>query len=309
MLTDVDSKITIRKQSNKEKYTLFFMAIPFMIFVIAFNYMPLFGWIYAFFDYHPGVPLVDTSFTGISSFIELFSDKTLVSVLINTLALSFLGILFSPVPVIFAILLNEVKNKPFKRIFQTISTLPYFVGWVIVASLAFSMFSNEGLINLIFIKLHLIKEPLQIMGNASIVWIFQTLLGLWKSVGWNSIIYLAAITAIDSELYDAAKVDGANRFKAIWHITVPGVIPTYLVLLLLAVSSMLSVGFEQYLVFYNGMVADKITVLDLYTYRLGILIGDYSYATAVGIFKTIVGLILLFSVNNLSKKLRGTSIV
>lgn len=294
---------------RKEGLTLFLMAIPLMLIVIAFNYVPIFGWVYAFFDYKPGIPLVNSKFIGLESFMKLITDRDLLPVVTNTLALSFLGLFASPLPVILAIFVNEVNNKPFKKIFQTVSTLPNFISWVIIFSLSFSMFSSEGVVNQFLAMFHLVEEPINILGSASGVWLFQTLLVIWKCTGWNAIIYLAAITSIDGELYDAAKVDGAGRFRSILHITVPGIIPTFLVLLLLSVSNMLSVGFEQYLVFYNGLVADKITVLDLYVYRLGLVINDYSYATAVGIIKTLISLILLFSVNGLSKKLRGESLI
>src|SRR5262249_971844 len=148
-----------------------------------------------------------------------------------------------------------------------------------------------------------------LLGNGNAVWYFQTALGIWKSLGWGTIIYLAAIIGIDQELYDAAQVDGAGRFRRIWHITVPGVMSTFIVLLILGMSNLLSVGMEQYLVFYNGLVADKITVLDLYLYRTGILNTDYSYSTALGMSKTLIGILLLFGVNGLAKRVRGYGIV
>jgi ABC-type polysaccharide transport system permease subunit len=222
---------------------------------------------------------------------------------------AFLGFLSSPLPVILAIFLNEVRNQPFKRIFQTVSTLPNYISWVIVFSLSFSMFSSDGVINSLLSLLHISDTPLNVMGNLDFTWYFQTLLGIWKGTGWGAIIYLAAISGIDDELYDAAKVDGAGRFRSIIHITVPGITPTFLVLLLLSVSNILSVGFDQFLVFYNGLVADKITVLDVYVYRLGLVTNDYPYSTAVGILKTLISIILLFTVNNISKRIRGESLV
>lgn len=308
-ITGFNNKKTTRKIYINDRLALLLMAIPFIALVFAFSYVPLFGWIYAFFDYTPGIPLYRSEFTGLKSLIKLLTDRDLLEVIVNTLALSFLGLLCSPVPVIFAILLNEIKNRPFKKIVQTITTLPNFISWVIIFSLSFFMFSSEGVLNQLLDKMKLIERPLNILGNEKIVWFFQTALGLWKGTGWGAIIYLAAIAGIDSELFDSARIDGAGRFRVIMHITVPCIIPTYLVLLLLSISNLLSVGFEQYLVFYNGLVADKITVLDLYVYRLGLLISDYSYATAVGIFKTVVSIILLFTVNEISRRLRGDSLI
>ncbi len=309
MLTITRNDLSKPKRLKKDSLVLFLMAIPLMLLVVAFSYVPLFGWSYAFFNYQPGIHLADTQFKGFDSFLKLLADRQVVPVLINTLAMAFLGILTSPLPVILAILINEVRNKPFKRVFQTVSTLPYFISWVIVFALSFSMFSSDGLVNSLLNFLHISDRPVNILGNLDLTWFFQLALQIWKGTGWGAIIYLAAIAGIDEELYDAAKVDGAGRFRKILHITVPGVASTFLVLLLLSISNILSVGFDQFLVFYNGLVADKITVLDIYVYRLGLVINDYSYSTAVGILKTLVSIILLFSVNGISKRIRGESLV
>lgn len=298
------------KKVKKPSVKLFLLALPFVIIVFIFNYIPLFGWIYAFFDYQPGIPLSQSPFVGLANFKMMFSSNgDLIRVLCNTLAMSFLSILCSPLSVILAILLNEIKCGPFKKIVQTTTTLPNFISWVIIFSLVFSLFSSDGLINQLLMSAHIIKQPTNILGNNNAVWFFQTALALWKGLGWSAIIYLAAITGIDSELYDAAKVDGAGRFQSIIHVTVPGLMPTYFVLLLLSISNVLSIGFDQCLLFYNSLVADKIEVIDYFVYRLGIVTGDYSYGTAVGIFKSVISITLLFSVNNLSKKIRGESII
>ncbi len=298
-----------RPQIRKEGLILLLMAIPFIVIAFAFHYVPLFGWIYAFFDYRPGIPLSKTAFVGFDHFREMLTDSNMTRVLVNTLALSFLALLCAPIPVLLAVMVSEVKSNLFKRILQTTSTLPHYISWVIIYSLAFSMFSSEGAINVILMRLGFIDVPLNVLGNEEHVWLIQTLILLWKTLGWNAIIYLAAIVSIDSEMYDAAKVDGAGRIKSIIHITIPGIMPTFIVLQLLAVSSLLSVGFEQYFVFNNIMVADKIEVLDLYVYRVGLVMNDYPYSMAVGMFKSVIGIILLFLINGLSKKIRGESIV
>lgn len=298
-----------RPRIRKEGITLLCLALPFIIVAFAFHYVPLFGWIYSFFDYRPGIPLSRTAFVGFDHFKEMLTDSNMVRVLINTLALSLLALLCAPIPVILAVMLSEVKSTKFKKLIQTTSTLPHYISWVIIYSLAFSMFSSEGAINVILMKLNVIDTPLNVLGNSEHVWLTQTLILLWKSIGWNAIIFLAAIVSIDSEMYDAAKVDGAGRIKSILHITIPGIMPTFLVLQLLAVSNLLSAGFEQFLVFNNIMVADKIEVLDLYVYRVGLVMNDYPYSTAVGMFKSVISIILLFLVNGLSKKIRGESIV
>ncbi len=294
---------------RKDGIKLLLMALPFAAVAFAFSYVPLFGWIYAFFDYKPGIPLSQTPFIGLENFRLMFDDPRMGPVLINTLALSLLSIATAPIPVLFAVMVSEVRSGWFKRLVQTTSTLPHYISWVIVYSLAFSMFSTEGAINAILYKLGISDMPVNVLGNYDRVWTVQTLLLLWKSVGWSAIIYLAAIVSIDSEQYDAAKVDGAGRLRIIWHITIPNIMPTFIVLLLLSISNLLSAGFEQYLVFTNAIVADRIEVLDLYVYRLGLITGDYSYSTAVGIFKSVISIVLLFSVNFLSKKFRGQGIV
>jgi putative aldouronate transport system permease protein len=291
---------------SNEKIKLFMIAIPFLIYFIAFFYVPLFGWLYAFFDYKPGLSLNQMKFEGVSNFLQIFVEwSETMRVLKNTLAMSFLGILSQPLPIIFAILLNELRGKRFSKLVQIISTLPNFISWIIIFAMSFSIFSVEGLLNTVLGKLHLPLYELSILGNNDAVWYFQWGLGIWKSLGWSSIIYLAAIVGIDQEQYEAAEIDGAGRFKKILHITLPGVVPTFLVLFLLNISNILNLGFEQYYVFFNPMVAHNIENLDYYVYKLGIITHDYSFAIAVGILKSFVSVLLLFMVNGISKKLRG----
>ncbi len=295
---------------NKKKAVLLGLAMPFILIVFVFYYIPLFGWIYAFFNYKPGIPLFMNEFVWFDNFINIFKGTSgFGRVITNTLTISGMNILFAFIPPVFAILLSEANSKTFKKSIQILTTLPHFISWIIVYSLAFAVFSSEGLINTVLKAGGYRGMTINPLGNENIVWIFQPLLVLWKNLGWSAIIYFAAIAGIDAELYDAAKVDGAGRFRTIVNITVPGIAPTFLVLLLLQVSSMLSNGFEQFFVFNNPMVANKIEVLDLYVYNTGIKLGDYSYATAVGIGKTFVSIILLTIVNTLSKLIRGNTIV
>ncbi len=299
-----------RFRLKKERFILTLLAVPFILFVFAFSYVPLFGWILAFVNYKPGLNIWDCDFKGLFYFKLIFQDwNKMASVLKNTLAMSFLGLVCTPLPAIFAIFLSELPSARFKKVVQTLTTIPNFISWVIIYALAYALFSTEGVVNQLLLQAGVIETAGNILGSSRITWVFQTILNVWKVLGWNAIIYFAAIAGIDSELYDAASVDGAGRFHKILHITVPGISSTFFVLLLLQVSNMLSLGIDQYLAFYNSMVADKILVLDLYVYRLGLITQDYSYATAVGIFKSLVSIILLFSVNGISKKLRGESLV
>lgn len=297
------------KDERRQRLAVTLMALPFIIIVFAFSYIPLFGWIYAFFNFKPGIPLGKTPFVGLEYFKLIITDIDMVRVLGNTLIMSFLGVACSVLPIVFAIMITELRFSFVGKIVQSATTLPNFISWVIVYSLAYTMFSSDGVVNQILLNIGVISEPTNILGNNGAVWMFQTALGVWKTLGWNAIIYLAAIAGIDDELYDAADIDGAGRFGKIRYITLPGVAPTFFVLLLLAISNILSAGFEQYLVFYNSLVADKIEVIDYYVYRIGIVTNDYSYGTAIGMTKSVVSVLLLFLVNLLSKKVRGSSII
>lgn len=299
-----------RKRVASGQKTLLLMAVPCFFFVIAFSYVPLFGWIYAFFDYEPGLKLYQCEFVGLKYFGLAIFEPELLPVLRNTLVISFLGIVSTVFPVAFAILLSEMASRKYKKFIQTATTLPNFISWVLVFSIFFAFFNtNDGLLNTLLLELGLIEQPTNILANADAVWVFQTGVSIWKSLGFSSIVYLAAINGIDPELYDAAKVDGAGRLRMILHVTVPGLIPTYITLLLLGIGSLLSNGFEQYYVFYNPLVHNTIQVLDYYLYRIGIVLNDYSFSTALGMTKTLMSIILLTVANLASKKLRGQTII
>lgn len=295
---------------TRRRMSLFLMILPLLLVVIVFNYIPLFGWIYAFFNYKPGIPLSQTPFAGLEYFRLLFgANSDIGNVMLNTLVMSFFNILTSPIPIVFAILLSELRGHRLKKFIQTVTTVPYFISWIIVFSLVFSIFSFEGIFNTMLMQLGWIKNPVNVLGNPDTAWYVQTAIVIWKNTGWSAIIYFAAIAGLDSQLFDAAKIDGAGRFRCIWHVTLPGLMPTYIVLLLLNVSNMLSNGFDQFFVFYNPMVADKLEVLDYYIYRVAFHGNDYPFATAVGMWKTLISILLLFTVNFLAKKLRGQSII
>lgn len=301
---------TLKQRTIPDRLKLFLFAIPFLIFITAFSYVPLFGWIYAFVDYKPWIPLFNSPFVGLSKFVELFkSGSDFINAITNTFIFSFIGIICTPLAAIFALLLNELRSPKFKRLVQTLTTIPNFISWIVLFSLSFAMFSSNGMVINLLIKLGILSTQTNLLGNNNAVWIFQSCLGIWKSLGWGSILYLAAISSIDCELYDAAKIDGANSFARAIHVTIPGMISTFFVLLLLAISNILNNGFDQYFVFYNPLVAQHITVLDLYTYQAAFLTNDYSLSTAIGMFKTLVSVTLLFGANHLSKLLRGETII
>ncbi len=296
-----------RKKVRGLKYLL--IAVPFLLYVFAMNYVPLFGWIYSVFDYKMGQQFLDFSnmkFIGLDNFRKLFAEHSeVLRVLRNTLVMSALTLLATPFPVLFAIMINEIKGKYFKKFVQTATTLPNFISWIIVYGIAFSFFSMNGFINMLLKNFGIDISGAGIMGDPDKVWLFQWFLNIWKTLGWSSIIYIAAIVGIDGELFDAARVDGANKLKTIWHITIPGIMPTYVVMFLLGVSNILSNGFDQYFMFYNSVVADKIEVLDYYVYKVGFLINDYPYSITLGMLKSLISILLLFVANTLSKKVRG----
>lgn len=301
--------MTSLKRIKKRDINLILWSLPFVSFVFAFSYVPLFGWLYAFFDYQIGIPLFKNPFEGFGNFIEIFnSTGEIYSVLLNTLAMNFLNLLVSPLPIIFAIMLNEIRNPLFKRVTQTVTTIPNFISWIIVYALAFSMFSTEGAVNQMLEALHL-NISIDWMNNAEATWYFQTAVGIWKTTGWTSIIYIAAMAGIESSLYDAAKVDGAGFLSQVRHITLPGILPTFIVLMLLSIANMVSSNFDQYFVFYNSVVADKIEVIDYYSYRIGLMMNDYSLGTAISATKSLISVTLLFFVNYISKITRGESII
>ena len=293
----------------RKDYKLLYYALPFMIIVLLFNYVPIFGWIYAFFDYVPGVKLNDSECVGLEYFKRIFTDANVWRSLTNTFIFAILGILFSPLPMFFAILLNEVKNGPVRKIVQTFTTLPNFISWVIIFSLAFTLFSSDGLITTMLLKIGIGTDGQNLLGDGKAVYIFQSLLGLWKGLGWSSIIYLAAIAGIDQEQYEAARVDGAGYFRCAIHITMPAMIGTFVVLFILNIGNFLNTGYEQYLLFKNSMTADNIEVLDLYAYRIGLENMDYSYGVAISIIKSVVSVILVTFANLVAKKARGSAVV
>lgn len=300
--------------AKKSGFRLFLMTVPFLVAVFVFSYLPLYGWSYAFFDYHAGMKLRDCTFVGFKFFRAMvenpISRGEILRVLQNTFGISFLNILVSPLPVIFAIFLMEMKRKRMRSLIQTLTTLPNFISWVLVYSLAWAMFSVEdGFINRLLMATHLIDTEINFLVSSEHVWVTMLAYSLWKTLGWSAIMYIAAITSIDSEQYEAAMVDGANRFQCMWHITVPGVLPTYFVLLLLTIASFINNGMEQYYLFENPMNKGSIEVLDLYVYNMGMVGQNISYSTAVGVLKSLVSVSLLFFANGLSKVIRKESII
>jgi len=294
-------------------FRLFLLISPFIILVFLLSYLPLFGWAYAFFDYKPGIALTREKFVGFKYFTSMFNDKYMFQdvtrVLRNTLAMSLLGVATSPLPLIFAMFLNEIKFSPVKRSVQTLTTIPNFISWVLVYAVAYAMFSvGDGFVNRLLIQLGVIDSGINFLTSRNNVWLTMLGYSLWKGLGWSSIMYFAAMASIDQELYEAAKVDGAGRFSSMFHITLPGLLPTFFVLLILSIANFINSGMEQYYVFQNHMNKQYIEVLDLFVYNQGMLSINYSFSTAVSVLKSLVSVVLLFTANGLSCLFREQSI-
>ena len=301
------------KMEMQTKYRLFLMFLPFAMLAFIFCYLPLFGWRYAFFDYSAGGTLSADNFVGFKWFKYLFNNaatrRDIVRVLRNTLVMSGLGIATSWVPMVFAIFISEIKCTWFRKFVQTFTTIPNFISWVLVYAIAYAIFSTDGFLNGFLTMITGTNHATNYLMGDNGTWFKMLAWGMWKGTGWSAIIYIAAISGIDVQLYEAATVDGAGRFQKMWYITLPGLLPTYCVLLLMAVAGILSNGMDQYLVFETANNSGTIEVLDLYVYKLGISGGLIPLSTVVGMVKTIVSVILLFVANGISKAIRGESIV
>ena len=297
------------KHKPKKNYRLLLMVLPFMLIVLLFNYVPIFGWIYSVYDYIPGVPLFECDFLGLDYFKLIFTDANVLRTLKNTAIFAVISIVLTPLPMFFAILLNEIKNGAVRKFVQTFTTLPNFISWVIIFSLAFGLFSTDGMLTQAFVNLGLTDEAQSILSSKESVYWFQTFLAQWKTLGWNSIIYLAAIAGIDQEQYEAARVDGAGYFRCAIHVTLPAMLETYVVLFILNVGNFLNTGYEQYMLFKNSVTAPNIEVLDLYVYRIGLENMDYSYGVAISIIKSVVSIALVVLANLVAKKIRGNTVI
>ncbi|TLS50609.1 sugar ABC transporter permease [Paenibacillus antri] len=281
---------------------MYLLAVPGLLYFLIFQYAPMWGILLAFQDYNPYRGFWGSEWVGFENFRTFFSYGDFWPLLRNTLTISVLNLLLSfPAPIILALMINEVRTEAFKRITQTVVYLPHFLSWVIVVSFTFLFFSLDiGFVNKALASVGLEKIPFL----SDTLYFYGLLVGqtIWKEVGWGTIIFLAAIAGVDPQLYEAATVDGAGRLRKIWHVTLPAIRSTIVILLILRTGDILNVGFEQILLMLNPMVQSIGDVFDTYVYRQGILSGNFSYSIAVGLFKSVAGLILVAGANFLSKK-------
>ena len=295
------NKLAVKKRQMKSQQMYHLMMAPGMIFVLIFSYVPMFGLIMAFQDYIPAKGMLGSEFVGLKHFQHMFSIPDIGQIVTNTLVIAVGKIILGTIMAIaFAILLNEIRVKFFKKTVQTIVYLPHFLSWVVLAAVVVNMVNLDGTINQILQMLGL--EKINFLGSN--VWFRPMIIvtDVWKEFGYNSIVYLAAITAIDPGLHEAAALDGANWWKRIWHITLPGMLPIILLMAAMNLTSILSAGFDQVYNLYSPMVYQTGDVLDTYVYRMGMISRQYSFSTAVGLLRSIVGMILMLTANGLAKK-------
>lgn len=296
-------KIKVSWKEIKRQKVLLIWAAAFVIYGFIFYYLPLGGWITAFQNYKPKNGLLHSAFIGFDKFKFLFTDATFIKVVRNTLAMGVLNLVTSFVlAIVFAILLNEVKSKGGKKFVQTVSYLPHFLSWIIVTGILHDALSSTGIINELLMNMNIIKQPINYFAHPALFWPIVAFANLWKETGWNAIIYLSAITAIDPCLYEAASIDGAGRWAKIKHITLPGIKNTIMILLLINVGNVLNVGFEVQYLLGNGLVKSVSETIDIYILKWGIGQFDYSLGTAAGIFKSLVSIILIVIANSLAKR-------
>ena len=281
---------------------LYLLALPGLLFMVVFRYIPMPGIIIAFQDFSVAKGFLRSPWLGLENFTRLFSSPDFWVILRNTLTISALGLVFLfPAPIVLALLLNELKSQPFKRGLQTVYYLPHFLSWVIVVSLTYFFLSTEvGVINKAILALGGTKIPFLL--DSQYFYPMLIVQGLWKGVGWGTIIYLAAMAGLDPALYEAAQIDGAGKWAQIRHVTIPGIMPTVRILFILNMGGLLSTNFEQVWLMQNAMILDVAEVIDTYVYRTGVTMGQFSYTTAVGLFKSVIGLILILSANWFAKR-------
>lgn len=291
-------------KSIKKNYQLLIMLVPAVVFFLIFAYVPMYGVVLAFKDFKIMDGIMGSPWVGLKYFKKAFEDPYFLQTIRNTLIIS-VGklILGFPMPIIFAILLNEMRGRRFKKFVQTVSYLPYFMSWVILGSIFFALLSINGPVNNILDMLGL--DRIMFMGESSVFREVLIITDVWKGFGWGSVLYLAAIAGVDQEMYEAARVDGANRLHNIIYITIPSILPVICINLILNLSGILNAGFDQVFNMYSETVYDVADIIDTYVYRIGLKGMQYSLSTAVGLFKSVIGLVMIVAVNFIIGKIGG----
>jgi putative aldouronate transport system permease protein len=286
------------------------MSVPMFLYVLFFNYYPMYFWITAFQDYKPKLGVAGSKFVGLKNFEWLFGRADFINSIRNTLAMSVINLVFGTVAaVLLAVLLNEVRNRKFKRTVQTVTYLPHFLSMVIVVGMAQNIFASNGTINEALKGIGLVKEPVWFLGEGKYFWWLVGVINVWKEVGWGTIIYISAMTAIDPCLYEAAAIDGAGRFQRILHVTLPGIKSTFVILLIMNIGHLLEAGFEIQYLLGRGVVYDVASTIDIFVLKYGTEKLDIGLATAAGMFKSVVAIILLIVANLIAKALDEDTLI
>jgi putative aldouronate transport system permease protein len=292
------------------QWQLMIMSVPMLLYVLFFNYYPMYFWVTAFQDYKPKLGVAGSKWVGLKNFEWLFGREDFLNSIRNTLAMSVINLVFGTVAaVLLAVLLNEVRNRKFKRTVQTVTYLPHFLSMVIVVGMAQNLFSSTGSINELLMALGIVKEPVFFLGEGKYFWWLVGVINVWKEVGWGTIIYISAMTAIDPCLYEAASIDGAGRFQRILHVTLPGIKSTFIILLIMNIGHLMEAGFEIQYLLGNAQVIDYSETIDIFVLKYGISKQQYGVATAAGMFKSVVAIILLLAANFTAKKLDEDTLI
>jgi putative aldouronate transport system permease protein len=283
---------------------LIFMSLPLVLYVLLFSYVPIWGWTMAFQNYRPSRTFFAQQWAGLRWFKFLFNDPGFLRVLRNTLAMSLINMSLGYITaIVFALFLNELKNIAFKRVVQTVSYLPHFLSWIIVTGLVATMLAVEnGAVNDLLMALRIIKEPVLFLSVPKYFWGIVGMTYVWKEVGWNTIIYLAAMAGIDPALYEASEIDGCNRYQKMWNITLPGIKATIIIMMIMSIGHILDAGFEMQYLLQNGLIQDVANTIDIYVLEYGIRNSNFSLATAAGMFKNVVNISMIFIANWIAKR-------
>lgn len=287
--------------------SLYLMIIPVLIFFILFHYKPMYGAIIAFKDYTPALGIAESPWVGWDNFTRFFSSVYFGRLIRNTILLSFYSLLFGfPAPIILALLLNEVKNKKFKGLTQTVTYLPHFISMIVVTGMLVDFSMASGLFNDIIELFGGERSPL--LQNPDLYRTIYVASGIWQEIGWGSIIYLSALSGVDSQLYEAAQIDGAGKWKQLIHVTLPGIAPTIIIMFILKMGTLMNMGYEKTILLYNPATYETADIISSYIYRIGLLEQDWSYSTAIGLFNSVINLGLLLITNKIARKCGETSL-
>lgn len=289
---------------------IYVMAVPVLIYVLVFFYYPMYGQLMAFKDYSPRQGILGSAWVGLDNFAEFFNSPYFGRLIRNTIMIGLLTLIFNFItPILFALFLNEVTSSKLKRMVQTATYLPHFISLVVVCGLLVDFFSREGLVNQVLIGLGMSQSSAaNYLGEPSFYWFIYVLSDVWQNFGWGSIVYFAAITNVDPQLYESADLDGAGRMRKMWSVTLPCIAPTAIVMFIMAVGSVMNVGYEKTILLYNSQTMSVADIISSYTYRMGIVDGDYGYATAVGLFNTAINFVLVLITNKISRYVSETSL-